>query len=175
VSGVRRLVISRIERNFAPVERNRAFTLVEIIIAVAIMATLLLLAVPSLEGVLADRRLRSSLDEFNKLVHEAQERSVAEHRAYLLVWTDKNVFLQPEAFAKDEEHKAVAKFELERGTALTLTLPAALSPKPAGQWIFWPTGTCEPAVVRYTGRAGTWTADYSPLTAHAELRNYAAR
>jgi type II secretion system protein H len=157
------------------VHRSRAFTLVEIIIAVAIMATLLLMAVPSLEGVLADRRLRASLDEFNKLVREAQERSVADHRAYLIVWTDKNVFLQPEAFAKDEERKAIAAFELERGTVFTLSLPAALSSKPPGQWIFWPTGTCEPAIVRFEGRAGTWTANYSPLTGHGELTNYATR
>jgi prepilin-type N-terminal cleavage/methylation domain-containing protein len=155
--------------------RCRAFTLVEIVIAVAIMATLLLLAVPSLTGVIADRRLRASLDGFNALVREAQERSVAEHRAYLLVWTDKNVFLQPEAFAKDDERKAVATFELERGTVLTLSLPAVLAKKPAGEWIFWPTGTCEPAIVRFEGRAGTWTANYSPLTAYGELTNYAAR
>jgi prepilin-type N-terminal cleavage/methylation domain-containing protein len=157
------------------VHRYRAFTLVEIIIAVAIMATLLLMAVPSLQGVLADKRLRASLDDFNKLVREAQERSVAEHRAYLIVWTDKNVFLQPEAFAKDEEQKAIDSFELERGTVLTLSLPAALSSKPAGEWIFWPTGTCEPAIVHFEGRAGTWTANYSPLTAHGELTNYATR
>jgi hypothetical protein len=125
--------------------------------------------------VLADKRLRASLDDFNKLVREAQERSVAEHRAYLIVWTDKNVFLQPEAFAKDEEQKAIDSFELERGTVLTLSLPAALSSKPAGEWIFWPTGTCEPAIVHFEGRAGTWTANYSPLTAHGELTNYATR
>jgi prepilin-type N-terminal cleavage/methylation domain-containing protein len=157
------------------VHRYRAFTLVEIIIAVAIMTTLLLMAVPSLQGVLADKRLRASLDGFNKLVREAQERSVAEHRAYLIVWTDKNVSLQPEAFAKDEEQKAIDSFELERGTVLTLSLPAALSSKPAGEWIFWPTGTCEPAIVRFEGRAGTWTANYSPLTAYGELTNYATR
>jgi prepilin-type N-terminal cleavage/methylation domain-containing protein len=157
------------------VHRYRAFTLVEIIIAVAIMATLLLIAVPSLQGVLADKRLRASLDDFNRLVREAQERSVAEHRAYLIVWTDNNVFLQPEAFAKDEEQKAIDTFELERGTVLTLSLPAALSSKPAGEWIFWPTGTCEPAIVHFEGRAGTWTANYSPLTAHGELTNYATR
>jgi prepilin-type N-terminal cleavage/methylation domain-containing protein len=157
------------------VQRYRAFTLVEIIIAVAIMATLLLMAVPSLQGVLADRRLRASLDGFNKLVREAQERSVAEHRAYLIVWTDKSAFLQPEAFTKDEERKAIASFELERGTVLTLSLPAALSSKRAGEWIFWPTGTCEPAIVRFEGRAGSWTANYSPLTAHGELTNYATK
>ena len=155
--------------------RSRAFTLVEIVIAVAIMATLLLMAVPSLEGVLADRRLRASLDAFNNLVRQAQERSVSEHRAYLIVWTDKNVFVQPEAFTKEDDGQPLATFDLERGTALTLSLPAALSKKQPGEWIFWPTGTCEPAVVHFEGRAGTWTANYSPLTAHGDLTNYAAR
>ena len=153
----------------------RAFTLIEIIIAVAILTVLLLVAVPSLSGVLADRRLRASLDEFNNLVRQAQERSVAEHRAYLIVWGDKDVIVEPEAFAKDEEKKAVAAFALVHGTVLTLTLPAALTSKPAGEWIFWPTGTCEPATIRFAGRAGTWTANYSPLTGHGELANYAAK
>ena len=155
--------------------RSPGFTLVEIVIAVAIMATLLLLAVPSLQGVLADRKLRASLDSFNKLVRQAQERSVSEHRSYLLVWTNKNVYLRPEALGKDDDQQPPGTFELERGSALTLTLPAALRSKPAGEWIFWPTGTCEPAVVQFTGRAGTWTANYSPLTALGELTNYAAR
>jgi prepilin-type N-terminal cleavage/methylation domain-containing protein len=157
------------------VQRCRAFTLIEIIIAVAILTVLLLVAVPSLSGVLADRRLRASLDEFNNLVRQAQERSVAEHRAYLIVWGDKDVIVQPEAFAKDEEKKAVATFALAHGMVLTLTLPASLTSKPAGEWIFWPSGTCEPAIVRFEGRAGTWTANYSPLTGHGELANYAAK
>ncbi len=100
---------------------------------------------------------------------------MAEHRAYLVVWGEKDVIVQPEAFAKGEEKKAVATFALERGSALTLTLPAALTAKPAGEWIFWPTGTCEPAIVRFVGRAGTWTANYSPLTGYGQLANYAAR
>ena len=99
------------------VQRYRAFTLIEIIIAVAILTVLLLMAVPSLSGVLADRRLRASLDGFNNLVRQAQERSVAERRAYLIVWGDKDVIVQPEAFAKDEEKKAVATLTLERGSA----------------------------------------------------------
>jgi len=157
------------------VQRCRAFTLIEIIIAVAIMSVILLMAVPSLEGVFTDRKLRASLDGFNKLVRQAQERSVSEHRAYVIVWGNQDVIVQPEAFAKDEEKKAVATFSLERGSAMTLTLPAALTAKPAAEWIFWPTGTCEPAIVRFVGRAGTWTANYSPLTGDGELANYVAR
>jgi type II secretory pathway pseudopilin PulG len=149
--------------------------LIEVIIAVAILTVVLMMAVPSLEGVIADRKLRASLDEFNNLVRKAQERSVSEHRPYLIVWGDNDVNVQPEAFSKDEEKTPAATMSVERGSAVTITLPAALSTKPAGEWIFWPTGTCEPAVVEFSGRAGTWTANYSPLTARAELTKYATQ
>jgi hypothetical protein len=134
----------------------------------------LMMAVPSLSGVIADRKLRASLDRFNNLVRVAQERSVNEHRAYLVVWTDKEVIVQPEVFGKDEERRALARFPLDYGEILTLSLPAAIS-KTAGEWIFWPTGTCEPASVHYEGRAGVWTEDYSPLTGHGQLAQYAAK
>jgi len=149
--------------------------LIEIVIAVFIVTLLLLLAVPSLTGVLADKRLRRSLDGFNNLVRQAQERSVTEHRAYLIVWGDKAVMLRPEVFAKDEKAKVISDFQLGRGDVLKLNLPAALTKNPPGEWIFWPSGTCEPAIVQFKGRDGAWTANYSALTARAELVNYVAR
>ena len=141
----------------------------------AILTVVLLMAVPSLSGVLADRHLRASLDSFNNLVRLAQERSVSEHRAYLIVWGGQDVFVQPEAFGKDEEQKEAGKLILEHGSAITITFPAALTSKPAGEWIFWPTGTCEPATVQFTGKPGTWVANYSPLTAQPELAKYATK
>lgn len=156
-------------------QRSRGgFTLIEIVIAVAIMVVVLMMAVPSLSGVIADRKLRKSLDEFNNLVRVAQGRSVNEHRAYLVVWTHKEVLVQPEAFSRDEERKAVATFPLDHGEILTLKLPAAISTT-AGEWIFWPTGTCEPASVHFEGNAGVWTEEYSPLTGHGQLSQYAAK
>jgi prepilin-type N-terminal cleavage/methylation domain-containing protein len=155
--------------------RARGFTLLEIVIAVSIILLIFALSVPSLSGVMADKRLRRSLDGFNDLVRQAQEHSVAEHRAYLLVWDEKNVVLRPEAFMKDEEPKPTAQFSLERGDALTLALPSALTNDPPAEWIFWPSGTCEPAVVRFRGRNGSWAANYSPLTGRPELISYAAR
>jgi len=149
--------------------------LIEIVLAVFILMLLLALAVPSLNGVLANKRLKRSLDGFNNLVRQAQERSVTERRPYLIVWSKKNVVVRPEAFAKDEEAKATAEFQLDRGDALTLLLPAALTKKHPAEWIFWPSGICEPATVKFKGPAGSWMADYSPLTARPELTNYAAR
>jgi type II secretory pathway pseudopilin PulG len=157
------------------VQRFRAFTLIEIALSIFILLLILLLAVPSLSGVIANRRLKQSLDGFNQLVRQAQERSVTERRAYLVVWGKNSVVLRPEVFAKDEEEKATAVFRLPKGSWIRVSLPAALTDKPPAEWIFWPSGTCEPARVQFRGPAGTWTADYSPLTAQPELTQYAAR
>jgi type II secretory pathway pseudopilin PulG len=157
------------------VQRFRAFTLIEIALSIFILLLLLLLAVPSLSGVIANRRLKQSLDSFNQLVRQAQERSVTERRAYLIVWGKSSVVLRPEVFTKDEEEKATAVLRLPKGSWIKVSLPAALMGKPPAEWIFWPSGTCEPAIVQFRGPAGTWTADYSPLTAQPELTQYAAR
>ena len=156
-------------------QRLRGFTLVEIVLAVFILILLLALAVPSLTGVLADRQLKRSLDGFNNLVRLAQERSVVERRPYLIVWSKKNVVARPEVFAEGEEVKATADFALGRGEVLKLSLPAALKNNHPAEWIFWPSGTCEPASVQFSGRSGLWAADYAPLTALAQVTNYAPR
>jgi type II secretory pathway pseudopilin PulG len=157
------------------VQRFRAFTLVEIVLVISILMVLLMLAVPSFTGVIASRRLKQSLDGFNNLVRQAHERSVIERRPYLIVWGKSNVLLRPEAFAQDEEVKPAAEFRLSKGTLLNLSLPAALADKHPAEWIFWPSGNCEPATVQFKGPAGLWTANYSPLTAQPEVTQYAAR
>jgi type II secretory pathway pseudopilin PulG len=157
------------------VQRFRAFTLIEIALSIFILLLLLLLAVPSLSGVIANRRLKQSLDSFNQLVRQAQERSVTERRPYLLAWGKNGVVLRPEVFAEGEEEKPTTVFRLAKGSWLKLSLPAALAKKPPAEWIFWPSGNCEPAIVQFKGPAGAWTADYSPLNAQPELTQYAAR
>jgi type II secretory pathway pseudopilin PulG len=157
------------------VQRFRAFTLVEIALAIFILMLLLMLAVPSMTGVAASRRLKQSLDGFNDLVRQAHERSVTERRPYLIVWRKNSILLRPEVFAEDEEVKPAAEFRLNKGTLLSLSLPAALAEKHPAEWIFWPSGNCEPAIVQFKGPAGLWTANYSPLTAQPEVTQYAAR
>ena len=134
-----------------------------------------MLAVPSLTGVIANRRLKQSLDSFNQLVRQAQERSVTERRAYLIVWGKNSVLLRPEVFAEGEEEKPTVMLTLPKGTWMKISLPAALLGKPPAEWIFWPSGTCEPATVQFRSPAGAWTANYSPLTVQPELTQYAAR
>ena len=155
--------------------RSQAFTLLEVIISVSILMILLLLAIPSLNGVVADKRLRRSYDGFNSLVLQAQVRAVTEHRPYLIVWQKEAVALRPEGFAKDEEEKNTAELHLNQGEVMGISFPAALVKKPPGEWIFWSSGICEPAIIEFKGPNGTWTARYSPLTGRPELTNYAAK
>ena len=136
---------------------------------------LLMLAVPSLTGVVSSNRLKQSLDGFNNLVRQAHERSVIERRPYLIVWGKNSVLVRPEVLAEDEEDKPTAVLRLNRGSLLKLSLPAALVGNHPAEWIFWPSGNCEPATVQFKGPAGFWTANYSPLTAEAEVTQYAAR
>src|SRR5688572_1214332 len=155
--------------------RNGGFTLLELAVAIFIMVIVLMLAVPSLNGVLADRRLRRSLDAFNGMVRQAQERSVTERRAYLIVFHDGKVGLKPESLMKDEESEPVAMFALARDESLKFAFPAAMMEDPPPEWIFWPSGNCEPAIVSYRGKDGGWTVNYSALTGRAEIVKYVAK
>jgi type II secretory pathway pseudopilin PulG len=157
------------------VSRSQAFTLVEIVLAVFILMLLLLMAVPSVTGVLADRRLRQSLDRFNKLVNQAHEHSVGENRPYLVVFGTKSIELRPEVFGKDDEPAPVAELPLAIRDAVKLSFPAALTKNPPAEWIFWPSGTCEPAVVNFVSPNGEWTADYSALNSRPEIVKYVPR
>src|SRR2546430_7298674 len=107
-------------------DRRPGFTLVELAIAVTILVLLMMLAVPSMNGVLADRRLRRSLDGFNAIVREAQERSVAERRPYLIVWGDGKVGLRPEGLLKGEGPEPATKIKLAKNESLKVSFPAAL-------------------------------------------------
>lgn len=155
--------------------RDEAFTLVELSISVFVMVLMLAMAIPSLSGVLRDRRLRRSLNDMNKLVQTAQERSVAERRPYLITWGKDRVDVQAEAFSGDEDRAPISTLRVRKGDAFSLNLPAALAENPPAEWIFWPSGTCEPAIVSFKGADGSWTARYSPLTARAEIASYASK
>lgn len=155
--------------------RRKGFTLIEIAISVAILAIILLLAIPSVTGVLSDRRLKRSLDGMNEMVHMAQERSVQERRPYLIEWQKSSVILRPETRIEGDSDAPVATLALDKGHAFLLRLPMALEKDPLAQWIFWPSGVCEPANIRFKGPDGYWEVDYSPLSARPQIVRYAAK
>lgn len=156
--------------------RAHGFTLVEIVLSIFILLLLLGLSVPSLTGVMADRRLRRSFDELNALVRVAQERSVLERRTYLIVWREDHLVVLPdEPVREGQPPNIAATLKLRPGDAYLLQLPAALVAEAPAIWAFWPAGVCEPATVSYQGVDGAWTANYSSLTARGNLLKYATK
>ena len=156
-------------------DRRPGFTLVELAISVVILVLLMMLAVPSMSGVMADRRLRKSLDSFNAVVREAQERSIKERRSYLIVFYEGKVGLRPEGLVRGESREPAMRWKLSKSESLKIAFPAALMDDVPPAWIFWPSGNCEPAVVTYRGNDGSWKANYSALTARSETVSYVAK
>jgi prepilin-type N-terminal cleavage/methylation domain-containing protein len=157
------------------VHGRRGFTLLELAIAVVLIVLLMMLAVPSMSGVMADRRLRRSLDGFNAIVREAQQRSLAERRPYLVAWGDGRIEVRPEGLMKGEDPAPAVSLKIAKNESVRISFPAALVDDAPPDWIFWPSGNCEPAVVIYSGRDGKWTAKYSALTARSETVSYVAK
>ena len=59
-----------------------------------IAALLITLAVPSIAGMLAERRLKQSFERFDAMVTEARRKSITEQRAYALAWMKDGIALR---------------------------------------------------------------------------------
>jgi prepilin-type N-terminal cleavage/methylation domain-containing protein len=147
--------------------RRDGFTLLEICLAVAISVLLVLIAVPSVRGVMAEQRLHATFDTFDRLVRKAQARSKSERATYALVWKKEAIELVP-LDTKEGESASAESEALSRGSGedYAIERPAALTKNPEPVWTFWRSGVCEPAIISYKGPLGTWRVKYDPLTAH---------
>jgi len=149
--------------------RRAGFTLLEIVIALVIALMLVTLAVPGIAGLLRDRDLQQTFEGFDDLVRQAQERAVAEGRGFRIVFGEVAAVLEPSDPRDDDAGAEVAQYPIQDKETLTLERTAALVKKPLAEWPFWRSGCCEPVTVRYTGPAGSWTAEYDPLTVRGTL------
>jgi type II secretory pathway pseudopilin PulG len=141
-------------------------------------AALMAVAVPSITGQLGRQRLQEAFDRFDALVTEAQQRSVGEGRAYVLVWTKEGAIRLFPAEWSEKERRAgsiAALIPTIGSEEYTLERNASLTRSPAASWIFWPSGNCEPVDIRFQGSSGTWTAEYNPLSARGTLTRFVVR
>lgn len=149
--------------------RCSGFTLIEICLAVLIALLLITLMVPSMAGLFAEQKLKSSFEEFDKFVRTAQMRSVSERRDYVMVFEEDGITLEPADLTEEDAENEMERFTVPENADITLDRPVALQKNPPMEWPFWRSGTCEPAVVSYTGEAGKWVMKYDPLTVRATV------
>ena len=144
-----------------------AFTLIEICLAVAIGMMILAMAVPSVQGVFAERALKSSLERLDDLARAAQMLSVSERRTFVLNWENSGIALSPEQLRAEDSGKTWPRLEFEKDEVFEIDRPVALEKKPTLQWVFWRSGNCEPVIIHYKGAAGRWSVRYDALTARS--------
>ena len=144
--------------------KRAAFTLFEVCIAVFIGVLIMLAAVPSISGVIAEQRAKKLFNQFDDLVKDASIRAVTERRPYVIEWDDSGVTMRPLAPDENDDPQAYKRVEFGKKLAPDLVLPAALVKDPPLEWTFWPTGTCEPATVVCHVADAPWTATYNALT-----------
>jgi len=147
--------------------RTRAFTLLELCLAIAIGVLLLGLVVPSVAGLFSEQKRRASFDRLEELVVKAQKLSVEERRGFVLVWEEGAVVLQPDQPVAEDAGREWPRIGVTSKEAYLLERPAAMEQKPVQEWPFWRGGTCEPVIVRYEGPEGRWRAEFNALTCRA--------
>lgn len=74
---------------------KRAFTLIEIIIALTIVAVIAAVAVPTLKGLNEDEKTRAPLSGLADLVQEVRSRAMREHRPYEIIFEREGVHAIP--------------------------------------------------------------------------------
>ncbi len=154
---------------------HAAFTLVELMLTIAIVLMIVMLAIPSVGGMSAEKRLHETFEKFDDLARKAQLNAISGQRSWVLVWGEGVVSLQPDQPTPEERlnEGAGVREDMALGEDETLWLerPASLLPpkETPGEWTFWRSGTCEPVFVNYHGPAGSWRAQYNPLTGIGEI------
>ena len=151
-------------------KRSAGFTLFEILIAITIAVMVILIAIPSVQGMLRTNQLRATYESFDAFVHKAHNKSVSEQRAYVMTWGKDGIDLAPERLKDDEAGAQPEHFSFDGGQ-IVISRPAALIKNPPPEWTFWRSGICEPAIISYKGPAGTWTVKYDPLTVQSTYLN----
>jgi prepilin-type N-terminal cleavage/methylation domain-containing protein len=66
--------------------RDEAFTLIEIVVALTIIAVISSIAIPTLRGLERDEKIRTQLKSLAELVQDVRQRAIHERRAYQIVF-----------------------------------------------------------------------------------------
>jgi Tfp pilus assembly protein FimT len=144
------------------IARRAAFTLLEICLTLMISLMLILLAVPSVAGLLAEQRLHESFARFEQLANTARARSIKEQHPCRLVWEKKRIVLEAPA-NREADRGEVESVVLGDDENYELLRVSALVSHAPDEWTFWPDGTCEPVVVSYHGHSGRWQVRFDAL------------
>lgn len=147
----------------------RGYTMIEIVVVLAIMATIIGVAIPLSSGFMREQRLRDPVRELLILAKTARTEAMTTGRATGVVFGKKGFgLLRPGA------EEPTDTYTLPRGMSYTIVpFGSEKASKPDGQtWIFQPSGLCEPITFRLVEDDAWIEITFDPLTANISDEGY---
>ncbi len=160
--------------------KRRAFTLMEMLVALAIIGIIVAGSVVAVGSLNDERKLRTPLNELRIFAKRAWARSMEEQRAWQIRLTADRFILEPKQPVHEEDRKLFndVDAQLKRGSGVdTYVIDAEIrmevrhwgetewhSPRPDA-WVFEHSGLCEPINVRFISEFGSISVSFDPLTA----------
>ena len=91
-------MIHRRQSEPRPGSSARAFTLIEIVVALTILAVVMAIAIPTLKGLDQDEKLRAPIKQLAEIVQEARTHAMREGRSYQIVFEREGIHASPSMF-----------------------------------------------------------------------------
>jgi Tfp pilus assembly protein FimT len=161
----------------------KAFTLIEICLAMFIVALVIGIGLPFASGLGRQGQLRDPAGELKKMALTARRRAVTEQKTVEILLENDRYILRDAVF---DEEKRSAKIAPETDTkeVASYKLPSRVtyavkrwdetkfSAKTDLRWRFLPTGLCEPITVHFTHEQDFLEFSFNPLTAQTEEESF---
>ena len=162
--------------------------MMELLVSLFLVVIILAIAAVSLESVSDESRLRRPTSELRSFAKKAVKAAVAQQRSYSIFFYPRYFVMReryPEVRLEDDEFGAGLIDEVEgeeEGTVVIFRHDLGdevgievrrwnseewLIPEEV-EWVFEPSGLCEPLSVRFVRRGGYVEVDFNPLTAGVE-------
>lgn len=143
---------------------HSAFTILEIVMVLAITILMLGMSIPAMDGMLRGEELRAPARELESMAITARCNSLAEQQPYQIIIRHNGFHLEGPPDAKGE--RILADYQLPPGVTFEMAFwPEEKWKKAATHiWYFSPTGLCEPIRVMFRKGDSYFSQKYSAIT-----------
>jgi prepilin-type N-terminal cleavage/methylation domain-containing protein len=91
--------------------RKGAFTLIEIVVALTILAVIAAVAIPTLKGLNQEEKARAPIQTLAEVVQEVRQRAMRERRAYQIVFEREGIHASPAMYPYDKREEFLKQLE----------------------------------------------------------------
>lgn len=166
---------NKLRQSVIELKKTWGFTLIEILVALFIVSLILAFVIPKAGNLLLQQQIRGTARKLELFAKTARTSALSEQQPYRLFF-EKNSFVV-EPLAKDQK-------ENKDSFRATYRLPGEVFAQTRSweeeswekidqlNWIFQPTGICEPLHFRFSKKDAWLEMEFNPLTASSQNEAY---